>query len=229
MGNSYELDKAVHDRIYAKIAEENLVGVDPRDKPTAIITGGQPGSGRGGITAQAKQEMAQQGGYVLVDSDELRTNHPQYLELMRSNDRVAADLTHGDASKWARRLASDAIANRQNLIIDQTSRNAEQLVALTRKLRAAGYHVELRVMAVKAELSVLRIYYSYENEKVRVGAARSVQMEFHDAAYKGLSESLEAVERAKSVNTVLVLDKNYQRIYENTLRDGESLTAPPGA
>ncbi|NHZ35363.1 zeta toxin family protein [Massilia rubra] len=200
----YELDKAEHDRLYALIARDHLSCVEPQDKPMAIITGGQPGSGKGTLTAQAKQEFATQGGYVLVDPNELRLSHPAYFELMSENDREAADLTHSDASTWAKRLTSDAIDGRRNLIIDQTSKNADSLVALTTRLSEAGYHVELRVMAVNPELSYLRTLLRYENQKAQEGMGRFVPKNVHDAAYEGLPDSVEAVERAKSANAVKV-------------------------
>ncbi|HEX8604085.1 MAG TPA: zeta toxin family protein, partial [Pseudoduganella sp.] len=89
--------------------EKASLSVEPQEKPMAVITGGQPGSGKGGITAQAQKEMAKQGGYVLVDPDLLRPEHPKHRALMRANDREAADFTHSDASKWAKQLTTDAI------------------------------------------------------------------------------------------------------------------------
>ncbi|NHZ40133.1 zeta toxin family protein [Massilia aquatica] len=200
----YELDQAEHDRLYALIARDHLSSVEPQQQPRAIITGGQPGSGKGNLTADAKRELATQGGYVLVDPNELRLSHPQYFELMRENDREAASLTHRDASKWAKRLAIDAMDGRRNLIIDQTSKNAESLVALTTRLRQAGYHVTLRVMAVNSEWSTLQLLMRYEIQKSQEGMGRFVPQAVHDAAYAGLPASVEAVERARSVDAVQV-------------------------
>ncbi len=228
MANPYELDKEKHDKVYAKIAADNLSDVEPQEKPRAVITGGQPGSGKGGLTAQAKQEMAGQGGYVLVDPDELRPYHPHHVELMNKNDREAADFTHSDASKWAKHLTSDAIESRRNLIIDQTSKSPDSLVALTTRLQEAGYEVELRVIAVKAEISEQRIHSRYEKQKEEDGTGRYVPKEVHDAAYQGLPESVAAVERAKTVDVISVHDKHQNAVYENTLRDGE-WAKPPGA
>lgn len=226
MENPYELDKAEHDRVYAEIAKRRLAGTEAQEQPIAVITGGQPGSGKGGLTAKAVQEMSRQGGYVLVDPDELRPLHPHHFDLMNKNDREAADFTHTDASKWAKRLTNDAIEGRRNLIVDQTSKSPDSLVALTTKLTEAGYQVELRVIAVKAEISAQRIHTRYENEKEKEGVGRFVPKEVHDAACKGLPESVEAVERAKTIDRISVHDKNQKPIYENTLRDGQWVTQP---
>lgn len=228
MANPYELDKAEHDRRYARIAAKYLPACEAQEKPRAIVIGGQPGSGKGQLTQQAAREMFKEGGFVLVDADTLRSRHPQNNQLMRDNDREAASLTHSDASKWAKRLTNDAIEGRRNIIIDQTSKSPDSLVARTTQLREAGYHVELRVMAVNAETSLQRVDTRYENQKAADGAGRYVPKSVHDAAYVGLPESVAAVERGKTVDALSVYDKNQKRIYENTLQNGEWALQPPG-
>lgn len=191
--------------------------------------GGQPGSGKGGLTKQAEEDLAKQGGCVLVDPDELRVSHPDHHYLMAKNDLEAADFTHSDASKWAKHLINDAIEGRRNLIVDQTSKSPDSLLALTSRLKEAGYEVELRVIAVNNKISEQRIHTRYENEKEDKGAGRFVPKLVHDAAYMGLPKSVAAVESAKCVDVIAVHDKHQKRIYENTLRGGEWELQPLGA
>ncbi len=228
MANPYELDKADHDRRYARIAKKYLVA-ETQENPRAIIIGGQPGSGKGTLTTIAARELHKDGGFVLVDADKLRSRHPDNNQLMRENDRAAANFTHNDASKWAKRLTNDAIDGRKNLVIDQTSKSPDSLIARTKQLKEAGYTVELRVMAVNAETSEQRIHTRYEREKAADGAGRFTPKHVHDAAYVGLPESVAAVERERSVDAIAVYDKQQARIYENTLHKGEWVLQPPGA
>lgn len=228
MANPYELDSAEHDKRYSRIARK-VRATEPQLHPRAIIIGGQPGSGKGTLTEKAARELHKQGGFVLVDADKLRAMHPDNNHLMRENDRQAANLTHNDASKWAKRLANDAIEGRRNIVIDQTSKSPDSLIARTKQLKDAGYKVELRVMAVNAETSEQRIHTRYEREKAANGAGRFTPKPVHDAAYVGLPESVAAVEREKTVDTISVYDKHQTRIYENTLHNGEWVQQPPGA
>jgi UDP-N-acetylglucosamine kinase len=229
MANPYELSSAEHDRIYNGIARK-VRASEPQENPRAIIIGGQPGSGKGGLTEQATRELHQLGGVVLVDVDKLRSRHPDNNQLMRENDRAAANLTHNDASKWAKRLTNDAIEGRRNLVIDQTSKSPDTLIARTKQLKEAGYNVEFRVMAVNAETSEQRIHTRYEREKaVNGGAGRFTPKAVHDAAYVGIPQSVAALEREKTVDAIQVYDKHQQRIYENTLHKGEWVSQPPGA
>lgn len=230
MANPYELDSAEHDRIYASIARK-IRASTPQENPRAIIIGGQPGSGKGGLAEKATRELyAQGGGVVVVDVDKLRARHPDNNHLMRENDREAANLTHNDASKWAKRLTNDAIAGRRNLVIDQTSKSPDTLVARTKQLKEAGYNVEFRVMAVNAETSQQRIFTRYEKEKAaNEGAGRFTPKAVHDEAYIGIPESVAALEREKTVDAISVHDKHQQRFYENKLHNGEWEIQPPGA
>ena len=228
MTNPYELSKADHDKRYARLAKKYMVA-ESQEHPRAIIIGGQPGSGKGVLTTQAARELHKEGGFVLVDADKLRARHPDNNQLMRENDRAAANLTHNDASKWAKRLANDAIEGRRNLVIDQTSKSPDALMVRTKQLREAGYTVELRVMAVNAETSEQRIHTRYEREKAADGAGRFTPKFVHDAAYVGIPESVAAVEREKAVDAIAVYDKHQIRIYENTLHKGEWVQQPPGA
>lgn len=227
--NPYELTAAEHDRRYKSLAEEAFYGTEPQERPRAVITGGQPASGKGTLASNAVNELAGEGGAVKIDADDLRDWHPSYAALQRENDREAASLVHPDAAKWAKRLTDDAIEARRNLVIDQTSRSPEALIARTQQLREAGYHVELRVMAVNSETSQQRVYTRYEGQKADDGVGRFVPKEVHDEAYSGLPESISAVERAKSVDAIKVYNKYQERIHEDTLHNGRWGLEPPRA
>lgn len=228
MASPYALDQATHEELYEDIKLDYLA-CEPQESPRAIIIGGQPGSGKGGLAAIAEREFDGSGGVVVVDVDQLRDRHPDHARLMRENDKQAADFTHDDASKWAKRLANDAIGGRRNLVIDQTSKSPDTLIARAMQLREAGYHVELRVMAVNAEVSEQRIYTRYEEAKEAYGAGRFVPKTVHDEAYAGVAQSVAAAERTKAFDAVSIYDKNLVQIHENTLSAGEWVKQPPGA
>jgi len=97
----HKLSAEQHDRLYRKIERDYLPRAQPQDDPRAIITGGQPGAGKSGITSSAQAELAADGGYVLIDADKLRPRHPDYFRLVAEDDRTAANKTHADAGAWA--------------------------------------------------------------------------------------------------------------------------------
>lgn len=228
MENLYKLDKADHSEIYSEIAGDYLGQAQTQEKPRAVITGGQPGSGKGTLADQAGDEFKSTGSFVLIDVDELRKMHPLYEQLQHENDREAANLVHPDASAWASQLLQDAAAARKNLVIDQTSKSPDALLDLSKQLKEAGYQVEMRCIAVNPEISEGRIHKRYEEEKRDFGVGRFVPAEIHYAAYLGLPESIAAVEREKAVDTLKIYDQNQENIYEINLKNGEWDRAPEG-
>ncbi len=230
MSNPFQLSQEEHDAIYRLIEARYLPKSQPQEQPTAIITGGQPGSGKSGITTQAKSELAERGGYVLIDADKLRTFSPLYRAALEADDREAANLTHPDAGRWSQRLTVAGAQGRRNLIIDQTSKDAASVENLAGQLKDAGYRVELRVMAVNERISEQRIHTRYEQQKAIQGHGRFSTKNNHDLAYAGVAKAVETVEQNRSVDALYLYDKNHQRISENTLQDGEwtrPMTAAP--
>ena len=221
MTETTKLDAERHEAIYTKkIADYYLPKSKAQTHPCAVITGGQPGSGKSGITANAIERFRET-GYVLVDADKLRPKHPEYERLMKENDRLAANLTHADCGPWATRLMRDAVQGRRNLIIDQTSRDPEALAKITQGLKQAGYTVELHVMAVPAAVSEQRIHLRYEGQRARNGFGRFSTKDKHDEAYAGVANSVAAAEDSKLVDRLCIYDQKVQPIYENRLEGGQ--------
>jgi len=54
MANAYKLDQAEHKEIYSEIVDDYLSHVETQENPRVIITGGQPGSGKGVLAPQAR-------------------------------------------------------------------------------------------------------------------------------------------------------------------------------
>ncbi|MFA9950287.1 zeta toxin family protein [Dentiradicibacter hellwigii] len=92
MNLDYKLSEEQHEAIYVTIASYYLPKSKAQDAPCAIITGGRPGAGKSGITAQAIERFRDT-GYVLVDADKLRSRHTDYMRLMCSDDKTAANPT----------------------------------------------------------------------------------------------------------------------------------------
>jgi hypothetical protein len=135
------------------------------------------------------------GGVVVVDTDELRNFHPNYVTLSSNNDREAASLVQQDAGQWADELAEAAMAKERNLIIDGTLKNPDNASKLCQALKQRGYNVEIRALAVAKEDSIQGVYNRYETAKSRELSGRWVPETVHDDAYNGLVASLKELEQ----------------------------------
>ncbi|MBU2708710.1 zeta toxin family protein [Zooshikella marina] len=228
--NEYILPKALHDEIFKEKIEKDYLEFSKAQKsPIAIITGGQPGSGKSGITEAAATELSDRGGCIIVDADVLRKEHPSYGKLLRNNDKQAANLTHQDASQWAVELIKSAAQNRRNIIVDQTSKDPKSFDELARGLKQAGYIVEFRAMSVSEKVSQQRIYNRYETQKMAYGHGRFATKDNHDVAYKGLADVVGLAESQKLVDKITLYNKDHKEIYSNQTVDNDWSKTPQAA
>lgn len=212
------LSPGEHEEIRQDIRNDFLSVSAPQGKPRAIIVAGQPGAGKGSLAKAAREELAADGGSVLIDPDRLRTWHPNY-QLHLENDKTAAERVHADASQWAKELRQDAIEGRRNIVLDATLNDKDKTRELLGQLRKAGYETEVRVLAVHRRDSRQGVYARYENAKEQGKAARWVPESAQDEAYKGMPIALGHIERNGWADKVTVMRRDGTVIYRNGRAD----------
>lgn len=203
--------------IYEAVIRPQYLDESARDlaQPVAIITGGQPGSGKSTLRRNAEQALESQGGAALSDPDELRRFHPRFMEFNAMDDKTTASKTQADASAWAKQLLADAIAERRNIILDRTLGSPGQLAQMAEALGKAGYDIRIEAMAVRAEVSAVRIFYRYEHEHQLYGYGRFTPLEFHDQAFAGLPRTLERAQQDGLVSRISLYDEGARQIYSS--------------
>ncbi len=204
-----------HEEIRQEISRDFLGLSEPRDRPRAVIIVGQPGAGKAEPARAAQHELAAGGGSVLIDPDRVRDLHPDYETYLSQNDKTAAARVHADASQWARELRQDAIAGRRNIVLGATFNDKDKARELREKLRAAGYDIDMRALAVHRRDSRQGIQARYENARVGGGEARWVPESIHDEAYKGLPVTIGHIERNGLADRVSVLRRDGTVLYRN--------------
>ncbi len=219
----------VMQRAYARVEREAIEASRAQAAPRAILLGGQPGAGKTALARQAVSELGERGGAVLIDADRMRENLPQYSGLLRQDPQRAADITHADAGRWAARLTDAASQARRDLVIDGTMRNSESLRNLARRLNERGYTLEVRGVAIPAEISLTRAQLRTEREIATTGVGRVVNPEQHDQAYAGMLETIARLEHEKAVDRIQIVDRHHRETYRNELHQGEWRHAPTAA
>ena len=214
---SDRLSPEEHEQIREENRREFLAGTEERDRPRAVLLSGQPGAGKSELSKEAVRELDREGGAVVVDADSLRERHPRYGDHMRADDLTAAERTHADAAQWAVELAADARDSRRNIVVDGTLKNPDRAEALARSLRAKGYEVEVRAMAVAKEDAELGVKRRYWARKERDGAGRWVPTQVQDAAREGQEPTLRRLEHEGAVDRISVYRRGNppECIYEN--------------
>lgn len=137
----------LHAQILAKFADE--VKPVPKDqKPTAIVTMGGPASGKGSVLGAL---IGNHKDFVLSDPDACKEQLPEYQRAVQYGEHEgmpvsavdAAAMAHEESSDLADAIREKAVAERKNVVVDGTGKNAEKFMARIKDLQKAGYHVKL--------------------------------------------------------------------------------------
>lgn len=225
--DQYRLSETEHQAIFERDIKPDLfANAKSVDAPVAVIFGGQPGAGKSAAIDAAKDELAQRGGAVEIVGDDLRSYHPKYNALMRQNDKTAAFYTDRDSGRWVEKAIEEAKARRVNIVIEGTMRDGNKVAATMEALRAAGYAVDARALAVNPRLSEQGILQRYELQKATRGFGRMTTPEAHQAAYDGMLGTLERIEGDKLADRVTIFRRRGEAIYSNELREGQWTHAP---
>ena len=115
-----EVSKYAMESAYKDVERDALARTTAQENPKAILLGGQPGSGKSALAAEAIRELRANGGAVVIDADRMREENPRYKQLSREDPQHAADRTQKEAGEWATRLTLAAVENRRNLVVDGT-------------------------------------------------------------------------------------------------------------
>lgn len=147
--------KELHEKIIDKF-NKDVKPVPENQTPVAIIMMGGSGAGKGGI----RQEVAKDKDIVIVDSDDVKDEIPEFQ--MATSDptqtaRDAAFMVHPESGDVAWQLRERAIAERKNVLIDGTGKDLNDYSQTMAKLRERGYEVTLIMADVDVETAWERV------------------------------------------------------------------------
>lgn len=211
------------DALAGVIAARELRYTSAVESPRAILTGGQPGSGKSYIVDHLAVTLPPAGGIITIDPDAIRPELPYMRDRIAAGDLDIPNAANVDAGTVAYRLVQIAKAERRNLLIDGTLQNTERAVGLARELADAGYQVELHGMAVYPDLSHARTYTRREAQIAAspTGFGRGVSDEFHDQAVAGFTKTVAAYQVDKLVTTIALYTAGGTKEAECRLSGGQ--------
>lgn len=216
----YKLTEKRHEYIFqTKIKPKIFRNLTRCLTPTAIIFGGQPGSGKSISVDFAVQELKLNGGCALIVGDEFRDYHPEYNNFLLQDDKTAAFFTDRDTARWVEKSIAYAKEIKCNLVIEGTMRIPEKVAETMKSLREAGYKIEARVLAVNERLSWQGVLQRYENQHADRGFGRMTTPDAHQAGYNGMLNTLELIETEKLADKIIIYKRSAIVLYENELEN----------
>lgn len=185
--------------------------VRSHERPRAIILGGQPGAGKGGLARDAQREMANDA--VMVDPDELRRYHPDASRFRAENTYTWSSRTHADASAWSDGVLDYAISQRKNIVFDTTLSNGVWTSELINDLQVKGYEVEVRVVVAHKMESEIGVDERFARSVDEHGYGRYVPKAARDAIYDKIPQSLDVI-YDKTDAPIRLITRDKEEVYD---------------
>lgn len=214
MLDDYKLSKETHEIILNLILQDTFDGVETEENPIIYILGGQPGAGKSSLIEKDLSELPIQP--VVINGDEFRKYHPQAQEIYEQHPDKFAEYTDADVRDWTQKIFSHAIENRTNIIFEGTMRT-NAICETIKKLKNKGYYVNIQALAVPKLDSRLSIYGRYETQMEYDTVARFVSKESHDAAYNGMLNTLNQIEKEGLYDYLSIHTRKGEIIFQSSI------------
>ena len=200
--NLHKLPQEENQRIFGKIEERVLSGVNSQKHPQCIFLGAPPASGKSTIANSFIND-----DYILIDIDELRQYHPSYQSLNLINDKYTALYTNPDAGIWYEKLIRASAEKRCNILIENTFKDKETCLFLCEGFVLSGYHVHVKAMAVSYDKSLLGTHSRYEIKKAEKGFGRFSMPYSLDGAYNNFPDIVESIKKQGLVKSIEIYSR----------------------
>ncbi|MPY63673.1 AAA family ATPase [Streptomyces spongiae] len=200
-----------------------------QEKPVAVLVAGQPGSGKSFLADVIEQSLNRRGGAVRISSDLYKLLHPSYGTLLAEDERTAGIKVRPDVRRWESEVMEDARAHGFDLVWETALAAPEEFRSIAGALRAAGYRVEVVVLATAEAWSQLSVLDRYVHQIHSASTGRYVSWENHDTCVRGMIRSLRVIEEERLADRVTVVRRGLEVLYVNELAEGSWIVPPVAA
>ncbi|OAA32034.1 zeta toxin family protein [Moelleriella libera RCEF 2490] len=186
----------------------------------AVLVVGQTGAGKTRLSPAILSGMrlvnvSQPPVHLIADT--YKTYHPSYAHLMETAPQHASPATGPDARKWLAMASEEVTRRRLNVLLESACRHPSDFKDLVRIFSAAGYRVEIVLLAVPAALSMLGIQLRY-HEKLPEAQSRNLPVRLtpakvHDDSYAGLMDAAAFLDQSALADQVLVVRRGNMVAY----------------
>ncbi|WP_341940360.1 zeta toxin family protein [Microbacterium sp. LWH10-1.2] len=128
-------------------------GLRPSAKPTFVLLTGQVGAGAGRAIGSIRAERGHD--LVPVSADDLRAFHPRFLDETFMDSPVGRREVAESTAAWLQAALTHARENRLSVILEGAFRSPDVALGVAGRFAGDGYEVELVVVAVREEESLL--------------------------------------------------------------------------
>lgn len=163
----------------------------PSENPKAYILGGQPASGKTRLINLLKTTEPEGENLIVINGDEYRVLHPDYLEICQKYDRVAPNHTQSFANELVEFVKLKCLKEKYSFIIEGTMRSYQTIERTINELISHDFIPELHVLSVPFEESLIGIFERYEYDKAQTGIGRFSPLSTHHEAFEKIPQNIQ--------------------------------------
>ena len=212
------------------MAPDLLVGVQPSDRPVAMIIAGQPGAGLTFATVNLRKQLIKTAttAPAHVSLNRLRAYHPLWAPGGEISPTAAACVAD-NCQVWFDRFVSEVQKRRLNLMAEIETTDIETVPRLATDLQHSGYIVQAVFVATSREESRLAMLARYEMRRRAGLGAEAPSIQAHEYAFRNVANLLGRMEHERLVDGVRVISHTGAHIYESRVIGGELNRVPRAA
>lgn len=190
--NTYMLTDDEFEKMYENVKKVTFLNVKkPASSPIAIMTGGQPGSGK--TTGLVLATCREYEDLIVLDMDHYRGFMKKATEIARKYPELYQEITGIYASKILERLSEEVIDGGYNFILEGTMGKSVYTLDLLQQ-KSTNYKIIARVLAVSREESIFSMFERYLEMKKSMGIGRLTDINSHDIRYINLPRIASSLE-----------------------------------
>lgn len=143
--------KERHNLIIIKKTE----GKDSKDPASAVLTAGGSGSGKSFFIKELFLSSTEE-NYVLIDSDNIKEELPEYIAEVEKQNLDAADIVHDESGYIANSLLEFCILNKLSFIYDGTMSNFTKYNLIVTNLKKHNFNISGLYVDIDVEIAIKR-------------------------------------------------------------------------
>lgn len=173
-------------------------------RPTIVLVGGQPGSGKSNATPRLIKERP---GIIPLSGDDLRAFHPQYEQLMEAGPLTAGPVLARATAVWVRAAIEYARDTRRSLMLEGTFHTPQVTLDTATQYRRAGFSTELVALATPRMDSLLSAAGRYFTSHEAARDPRWTTLAAHERGWQGTREILTRISPQGPIDAVTIINR----------------------
>lgn len=199
---------------HEQIVPEHFSDLEPSSDPTLTILMAQPGAGKTFILDSiARPTLSEKGQFANLDSDIFKTYHPQYAELMESNDTAMAACTGEDARLWSWQAYQYVRHGRLNSLTQEIVTNPPFLLDMICSFRDSGFAINLIALAVPEAVSRQGIISRYLHQVTENGWGRLTEPKKTTQSMSGMSQFVQKAYDENLLDDIQILKRSGEKVH----------------